>query len=150
MGHMSMVGIAYQNNHDLDQLEIVDLLVTGFSGTLRGWWDSYLTKESKDSIKHAGKKNNESLPIFYERIGRGIPDGVNTLIYIVLKHFVGTPTNVSPQISDYWIIWDVLLCLITDGIKMFLFPELCFGKIATSHIGKKSLLTVCLLYLLIR
>ena len=95
MGHMSMVGIAYQNNHDLDQLEIVDLLVTGFSGTLRGWWDSYLTKESKDSIKHAGKKNNESLPIFYERIGRGIPDGVNTLIYTVLKHFVGTPTNVS-------------------------------------------------------
>ena len=31
MGHMSMVGIAYQNNHDLDQPEIVNLLVTGFS-----------------------------------------------------------------------------------------------------------------------
>ena len=41
MGHMSMVGIAYQNNHDLDQPKIVDLLVTSFSGTLRGWWDSY-------------------------------------------------------------------------------------------------------------
>ena len=40
MGHMSMVGIAYQNNHDLDQPEIVNLLVTGFSGTLHGWWDS--------------------------------------------------------------------------------------------------------------
>ena len=34
MSHMSMVGIAYQNNHDLDQPEIVNLLVTGFSGTL--------------------------------------------------------------------------------------------------------------------
>ena len=43
-----MVGIAYQNNHDLDQPEIVNLLVTGFSGTLRGWWNSYLTEESKD------------------------------------------------------------------------------------------------------
>ena len=31
MSHMSMVGIAYQNNHDLDQPEIVNLLVTGFS-----------------------------------------------------------------------------------------------------------------------
>ena len=30
MSHMSMVGIAYQNNHDLDQPEIVNLLVTGF------------------------------------------------------------------------------------------------------------------------
>ena len=38
MSHMSMVGIAYQNNHDLDQPNIVNLLVTGFSGTLRGWW----------------------------------------------------------------------------------------------------------------
>ena len=63
MGHMSMVGIAYQNNHDLDQPEIVNLLVTGFSGTFRGWWDSYLTEESRDSIKHAVKKNDEGLPI---------------------------------------------------------------------------------------
>ena len=38
---------------------------------------------------------------FYESIGRGIPDGVNTLIYIVLKHFVGTSSNISSQISDY-------------------------------------------------
>ena len=44
MGHMSMVGIAYQNNYDFDQPEIVNLLVIGFSGTLYGWWDSYLTE----------------------------------------------------------------------------------------------------------
>ena len=48
-----MVGIAYQNKHDLDQPEIVNLLVTGFSGTLRGWWDSYLTEDSKESTKNA-------------------------------------------------------------------------------------------------
>ena len=64
MSYMSMVGIAYQNNHDLDQPKIIDLLVTGFFGTLSGWWDSYLTGESKDSIKHAVKKNDEGLPIF--------------------------------------------------------------------------------------
>ena len=95
MGHMSMVGIAYQNNHELDQPEIVNLLVTGFSDTLYGWWDSYLTEESKDSIKHAVKKNDEGFPIFDESIGCGIPDGVNTLIYTILKHFVGTPFNIS-------------------------------------------------------
>ena len=95
MGHLSMVGIAYMNNHNLDHLEIVDLLVTGFSSTLRGWWDSYLTEDSRESIKTAVKKNDEGLPIFYESIGRGIPDGVNTLIYTVLKHFVGTPSNIS-------------------------------------------------------
>ena len=87
MSHMSMIGIAYQNNHDLDQPKIVNLLVTSFSGTLHGWWDSYLSKESRDSIRHAVKKNDEGLPIFYESIGRGILDGVNTLIYIISKHF---------------------------------------------------------------
>ena len=61
MSHM--VGIAYQNNHDLDQPKIVNLLVTGFSGTLCRWWDSYLTDESRDSIKHAAKKNVEGFPI---------------------------------------------------------------------------------------
>ena len=94
MSHMSMVGIAYQNNHNLDQPEIVNLLVTGFSRTLYGWWDSYLIEESRDSIKHV-EKNDEGFPIFDESIGRGIPDGVNTLIYTILKHFVGIPSNIS-------------------------------------------------------
>ena len=92
---MSMVGIAYQNNHDLDQPEIINLLVTGFSGTLHGWWDSYLTEDFKESIKNAVKKNDEGLPIFDESIGRRILDGVNTLIYTILKHFIGTPSNIS-------------------------------------------------------
>ena len=86
---MSVVGIAYLNNHNLDQLEIVNLLVTGFSGILCGWWNSYLTEDSRESIKHVIKKDDESFPIFYESIGKGIPNGVNTLIYTILKHFVG-------------------------------------------------------------
>ena len=95
-----MVGIAYQNNHDLDKPEIVNLLVTGFFETLRGWWDSYLIEDSKESIKNAIKTNDEGLPIFYESIGRGILDGVNTLIYTILKHFVGTPSNISSRVYD--------------------------------------------------
>ena len=100
MGHMSMVGIAYQNNHNLDQHEIVNLLITGFSSTLHGWWDSYLTEESRDSIKHVVKKNDEGFPIFDKSIDRGIPDGVNTLIYTILKHFFGTPSNISSGVFD--------------------------------------------------
>ena len=95
-----MVGIAYQNNHELDQPEIVNLLVTGFSDTLYGWWDSYLTEEYRDSIKHVVKKNDEGFPIFDESIGRGIPNGVNTLIYTILKYFIGTPSNISSRVSD--------------------------------------------------
>ena len=64
MGNMSMVGIAYMNNHNLDHPEIVDLLVTGFSSTLCGWWDSNLTEDSRESIKTSVKKDDEGLPIF--------------------------------------------------------------------------------------
>ncbi|KAL0010934.1 hypothetical protein SO802_006042 [Lithocarpus litseifolius] len=96
-----MVAITYMNNHDLDHPEIVELLSTGFTGTLRGWWDSYLTKDSRESIKRAVKLNDEGLPIFDEKRNSGIPDGVNTLIHTILKHFVGTLTNVSSRVSDY-------------------------------------------------
>ena len=41
------------------------------------------------------------MPIFYESIGKGILDGVNTLIYTVLKNFVGTSSNISSRIFDY-------------------------------------------------
>ena len=61
----------------------------------------YLTKESRESIKKAVKKYDDGLPIFDESIGRGIPDGVNTLIYTIIKHFVGTPFNILSQVSDY-------------------------------------------------
>ncbi|KAK9988447.1 hypothetical protein SO802_028686 [Lithocarpus litseifolius] len=101
MGHMSMVAITYMNNHSLDHPEIVELLSTGFSGTLRGWWDSYLTEDSRESIKRAVKMNDDGFPIFYEKRNSGIPDGVNTLVYTILKHFVGTLTNVSSRVSDY-------------------------------------------------
>ncbi|KAK9989056.1 hypothetical protein SO802_029295 [Lithocarpus litseifolius] len=101
MGHMSMVAITYMNNHSLDHPDIVELLSTGFSGTLRGWWDSYLTEDSRDSIKHAVKMNDDGSLIFDEKRNSGIPDGVNTLVYIILKHFVSTLTNVSSRVSDY-------------------------------------------------
>ena len=96
-----MVGIAYMNNHNLNHPEIVDLFVTSFFGTLCRWWDSYLTEDFRESIKIVVKKNDEGLPIFNESIGRGIPNGVNTLIYTILKHFVGTPSNISFRIFDY-------------------------------------------------
>ncbi|KAL4613896.1 hypothetical protein ACB092_07G015000, partial [Castanea dentata] len=41
------------------------------------------------------------MPIFDQNINRGVPDGVNTLVYTILKHFVGTASNISSRNSDY-------------------------------------------------
>ena len=38
--------------------------------------------------------------IFDEKIGRGILDGVNTLLYTIVKYFIGTPSNIIARIHD--------------------------------------------------
>ncbi|CAL8990427.1 unnamed protein product [Prunus brigantina] len=98
--HMSMVANSYITNHSFRQSDIVPLLVTGFTGTLRYWWDKHLTPESKNLIIHAVKLNEDGLPIFDEQIGQGIEDGVNTLFYTIIEHFIGTPSNTTSRIHD--------------------------------------------------
>ena len=59
-----------------------------------------MTEESKEDIKHAVQKDEEGLPIFDESRGKGVPDGVNTLIYTIMKHFVAKPSNITSRIYD--------------------------------------------------
>ena len=98
---MSMVANTCIINHNLHHVEIVDLLTTGFFGTFCSGWEKYLTEDSRESMKKAVKKDDDGLPIFYERNCQGILDGVNTLIYTIIKHFVGTPSNIPSRISYY-------------------------------------------------
>ena len=96
---MTMVANNYLNE-GRPHIEVIELITLGFTGKLLQWWNNYLTEESKEDIKSAIQKNEEGIPIFYENIGRGIPDGVNTLIYIIMKHFVGKPSNITSRIYD--------------------------------------------------
>ena len=75
-------------------------MALGFIGKLLQWWNNCLTKESKEDIKHAVQKDEEGLPIFDESRGKGVPDGVNTLIYTIMKHFVAKPSNITSRIYD--------------------------------------------------
>ena len=95
LSYMSIVSNAHITNHNLDHAEIVDLLTIGFSGALRGWYEKYLTEESRESIKKVVKKVDDGLPIFDERIGQGIVDGVNTLIYGGKKKNRGQNMNIE-------------------------------------------------------
>ncbi|KAI5351381.1 hypothetical protein L3X38_004272 [Prunus dulcis] len=95
-----MVANSYITNHSFRQSKIVTLLETGFTGTLRSWWDKHLTHESKQQIIHVVKLSEDGLPIFDEQIGQGIEDGVNTLLYTIVDHFIGTPSNTIARIHD--------------------------------------------------
>ncbi|KAI5324509.1 hypothetical protein L3X38_033582 [Prunus dulcis] len=95
-----MVANSYITNHSFRQSEIVPLLETGFTRTFCSWWDKHLTHESKQQIIHAVKLNEDGLPIFNEQIGQGIEDRVNTLLYTIVDHFIGTPSNTTTRIHD--------------------------------------------------
>jgi hypothetical protein len=98
--HMTMVSSSYVMNHDLSQLEVVDLLVAGFTGTLQSWWEKHLTDESRASIRSAVKTNEDGIPIFNEKIGLGDSDAVNTLFYTIVEHFIGTPSHLASRVHD--------------------------------------------------
>ncbi|RDX97394.1 hypothetical protein CR513_19838, partial [Mucuna pruriens] len=89
--HMSMVVTAYQTTHDCSEETIVNILVAGFSGQLKGWWDNYLTNDEKTSIYNAIKTDFDGKVIINED-KEEIPDAVNTLIFTIAQHFIGDPS----------------------------------------------------------
>ena len=96
---MTMVANNYLND-GIQNIELIEVMTLGFTGKLLAWWNNCLTEESKEDIKHAIQKGENENPIFDESIGRGVPDGVNTLIYTIMKHFVGKPNNITSRIYD--------------------------------------------------
>jgi hypothetical protein len=53
---------------------------------------------AKEVNKTIQSKDEEGNQIFNERIRMGIPDGVNTLIYTIIRHFIETPSNITSRI----------------------------------------------------
>ncbi|KAH1265451.1 putative Polyprotein CP [Glycine max] len=89
--HMTMVATAYQTSHECSEETIIDILVAGFSGQLKGWWDNYLTNEEKSKIYSAVKTDLNGKVITNDD-DKEIPDIVNTLIFTIAQHFIGDPS----------------------------------------------------------
>ena len=84
---MTMVIMTYQTENDASDEAITNLLVVEFSGQLKGWWDNYISSEEKNVILTSVKTEPDGTSILYE--GNIIPYSVNTLIFMIMKHFVG-------------------------------------------------------------
>ncbi|KAH1221794.1 hypothetical protein GmHk_12G035129 [Glycine max] len=84
--HMTMVATAYQTSHECSEETIIDILVAGFSGQLKGWWDNYLTNEEN------AVKTDLNGKVITNDDDKEIPDAVNTLIFTIAQHFIGDPS----------------------------------------------------------
>ena len=79
LNHLSMVANSYLSNYpDYNQLEIVSLITSGFTGMLKSWLEKNLNEDQRESILHTNQKDENNLPIFDETIGYYKPDGINT------------------------------------------------------------------------
>ncbi|XP_027934064.1 uncharacterized protein LOC114189651 [Vigna unguiculata] len=88
--HMTMVCTAYQTAHDSTEEAIASIIVSSFTGQLKGWWDQYLTEAQKSDIFLAVKIDDNGDPIYNN--GETIPDAVNTLVFTIAQHFIGDPS----------------------------------------------------------
>jgi hypothetical protein len=68
MNHMSMVANAYDTNQNLSESEIVDLLATGFSRTLRNWRANVSLKFPKKKLEKLSRKTKMAYPFFMKNL----------------------------------------------------------------------------------
>nr|KJB60923.1 hypothetical protein B456_009G331100 [Gossypium raimondii] len=92
---MTMVSIVYKTQNPKDFISdhaIVNFLVDGFTGQLKGWWNHALPKTQQEEILKAIKKDDQGKIILDEK-GREIQYTVATLIFSFSKHFIEDPSH---------------------------------------------------------
>ena len=92
-----MAASAYKVKGNSDHNTAV-LITAGFSGQLKGWWDNYINPEERTSILNKKKiivKTENNVQIQTEE-----DDMVNTLIFTIMKHFIGDPSHFQTRSSE--------------------------------------------------
>ena len=93
---MTMVSNAYKTQSSSSDHAIAQLLVAGFTGQLKGWWDYHLTIDDQQKILNAVKTDVDGIPIKTET-GQDIQDAVSTLVFSISKHFIGDHSSVKDR-----------------------------------------------------
>ncbi|XP_028059089.1 uncharacterized protein LOC114262873 [Camellia sinensis] len=99
--HMLMFATVCKQNHNTDH-QVARMLVSGFTGSLKGWWDNYLTHNQCAEILSATKttttipdrtpENPNPDPIDTEE-----EDAVYTLINTIVANFVGNTVGIADR-----------------------------------------------------
>jgi hypothetical protein len=95
---MLMVSNVYKSNNKTDH-QIANIIITGFTGQLKGWWDNTLTDSDRNWLSYAYKRTQNGTPIVDEN-GLQIQDAVNALVFAITKHFVGDPADYRESAYD--------------------------------------------------
>ncbi|KAG5579689.1 hypothetical protein H5410_050316 [Solanum commersonii] len=86
---MLMYSTIYKTNKNSDKI-IADMITTGFTGQLKGWWDNYLNQDQRDKVLMAVKQEGEQFT----------QNAVYTLVLNIIKHFSGRWSDNSETIRN--------------------------------------------------
>ena len=87
---MGMNVTTYKWKNSTDK-QAANRLVAGFTGTLRNWWDNYLTDQNRADILDAVANKSVVKTEGGHTSIKAVEDATATLIYSIVKHFVGEP-----------------------------------------------------------
>ncbi|KAG5596408.1 hypothetical protein H5410_037640 [Solanum commersonii] len=88
---MLMYATICKNVNNTDKT-ICKMIITRFTGQLRGWWDNYMPSDARATIINA-KAVNEGVDNLGFALVQNREDVVYTLILTILEHFSGRFTN---------------------------------------------------------
>ncbi|GLT64183.1 hypothetical protein SLA2020_366910 [Shorea laevis] len=93
------------------------------------------------------QKDPEGIPLFNEAVGMAYSDTINTLVFTIIEHFIGTPSELRSRIHDQ--LSNLRCPTMSDfrWYKMYSFLESWLERIALHRFGKKNSLTVYLVSL---
>ncbi|GAV83838.1 MP domain-containing protein, partial [Cephalotus follicularis] len=95
---MTMVSNAHKIRNNFDK-DVANILIAGFTGQIKGWWDNVLTTQQQTEILEAIQVNKLKEPNL-NNDNETIEDVVSTLIYNIANYFVGDPTYLKDRTTD--------------------------------------------------
>jgi hypothetical protein len=112
---MTMTANTYKTQTGTPDKAITELLVAGFSGQLKGWWDYHLTETYHLHILNCFQTYEDQIPIL-DSSGNTIQDAVSTLILTISLHFVRDPSHLKDKNAEL-LSNDVKSSATFNGIK---------------------------------
>ncbi|KAH9680518.1 hypothetical protein KPL71_026571 [Citrus sinensis] len=96
---MTMAANTYKTQSGTSDKAIAEILIAGFTGQLKGWWDHLLTKQQQLEILDSIQLDENGAPILDE-FNSPIQDAVATLILTISLHFIGDPSHLRDKNAE--------------------------------------------------
>ncbi|KAH9699195.1 hypothetical protein KPL71_024251 [Citrus sinensis] len=93
---MTMAANAYKTQSGTSDKAIAEILIAGFTGQLKGWWDHLLTKQQQLDILDSIQTDEDRAPILDE-FNSPVQDAVATLIMTISLHFIGDHSHLRDK-----------------------------------------------------